>query len=153
MCFENKYPTSLSFRPTRYGSWNKLFQPCVDWIRDEMAEVAWKFREVSSSKHTKCCRDKYNLIFPLLRFGALIILLRKTFRYAVNDLVLDWSKNWQVKSRVLMNFIFWLNTKFSRDLFVTSWACTIGIWSTLTQLNLIRQIYALCYNLFWWLFL
>ena len=82
-----------------------------------MAEVAWKFREVSSSKHTKCCRDKYNLIFPLLRFGALIILLRKTFRYAVNDLVLDWSKNWQVKSCVLMNFIFWLNTKFSRDLF------------------------------------
>ena len=100
-----------------------------------MAEVAWKFREVSSSKHTKCCLDKYNLIFPLLRFGALIILLRKTFRYAVNDLVLDWSKNWQVKSRVLMNFIFWLNTKFSRDLFVTSWACTIGIWSKLTYLD------------------
>ena len=27
-----------------------------------------------------------------------------------------------------------------------SWACTIRIWSTLTQLNLIKQIYALCYN-------
>ena len=26
-----------------------------------MAEVAWKFREFSSSKHTKCCLDKYNL--------------------------------------------------------------------------------------------
>ena len=51
-----------------------------------------------------------------------------------------------------MNFIFWLNTKFSRDLFVTSWACTIGIWSKLTQLNLMRQIYAICYNNFWWLF-
>ena len=117
-----------------------------------MAEVTWKFREVSSSKHTKCCLDKYNLIFPLLRFGALIILFKENICYAVNDLVLDWSKNWQVKSRVLMNFISWLNTKLSRDLFVTSWACTIGIWSTLTQLNLMRQIYALCYNLFWWLF-
>ena len=42
-----------------------------------MAEVAWKFREVSSSKHTKCCLDKYNLIFPLLRFGALIILFKE----------------------------------------------------------------------------
>ena len=39
----------------------KLFQPCVDRIRDEMTEVAWKFREFSSSKHTKCCLDKYNL--------------------------------------------------------------------------------------------
>ena len=42
-----------------------------------MAEVAWKFREFSSSKHTKCCLDKYNLIFPLLRFGALIILFKE----------------------------------------------------------------------------
>ena len=31
----------------------------------------------------------------------------------------------------------------------TSGACTIGIWSTLAQLNLIRQIYALCYNSYW----
>ena len=29
--------------------------------------------------------------------------------------------------------------------------CTFGIWSTLTQLNLIRQIYYLCYNSYWWL--
>ena len=29
------------------------------------------------------------------------------------------------------------------------WACTIGIWSMLTQLNLIRQIYALCYKSYW----
>ena len=27
-----------------------------------------------------------------------------------------------------------------------SWACTIGIWSTLTQFNFIRQIYSLCHN-------
>ena len=42
-----------------------------------MAEVAWKFREVSSSKHTKCCLDRLNLIFPLLRFDALIILFKE----------------------------------------------------------------------------
>ena len=106
-----------------------------------------------------------------------------------------------------MNFIFWLSTKFWRDLFadvmsmhnrnrkhtrafeidktnllamlkltigsyvsvrslrykargkfgehergkclLTSGACTIGIWSTLAQLNLIRQIYVLCYNSYW----
>ena len=42
-----------------------------------MAEVAWKFREFLSSKHTKCCLDKYNLILPLLRFGALIILFKE----------------------------------------------------------------------------
>ena len=29
-----------------------------------------------------------------------------------------------------------------------SWTCTIGIWSTLAQLNLIIQIYWLCYNAF-----
>ena len=32
---------------------------------------------------------------------------------------------------------------------LTSWACTIGIWSTLVQLNLIRQIYQLCYKISW----
>ena len=32
---------------------------------------------------------------------------------------------------------------------LTSGACTIGIWSTLAQLNLIRQIYGLCYNSYW----
>ena len=32
---------------------------------------------------------------------------------------------------------------------LTSWACTIGIWSTLVQLNLITQIYWLCYKPFW----
>ena len=41
----------------------------------------------------------------------------KYFATAVSDLVLDWPKNWQVNSCVWMNFIFWLNTKFSRDSF------------------------------------
>ena len=30
---------------------------------------------------------------------------------------------------------------FSRICLLTSWACTLGIWSTLVQLNLITQIY------------
>ena len=36
---------------------------------------------------------------------------------------------------------------FSRGIcLLTSWAYTIGIWSTLAQLNLITQMYWLCYN-------
>ena len=36
---------------------------------------------------------------------------------------------------------------FSRGIcLLTSWAYTIGIWSTLAQLNLIRRIYYLCYK-------
>ena len=39
---------------------------------------------------------------------------------------------------------------FSRGIcFLTSWACTIGIWSAFTQLNLIRQIYSPFYNITW----
>ena len=38
---------------------------------------------------------------------------------------------------------------FSRGIcLLTSWASTIGIWSTLAQLNSIRQIYQLCYKFF-----
>ena len=41
---------------------------------------------------------------------------------------------------------------FSRGIcLLTSWACTIGIWSTLAQLNLIWQIYKLCYKPDWYL--
>ena len=40
------------------------------------------------------------LIFPLLRFSALIILFQENISLRCNDLVLDWSKNWQVNSCV-----------------------------------------------------
>ena len=42
-------------------------------------------------------------------------------------------------------FSDWIQNSWGNCL-LTSWVCTIGIWSTLTQLNLIRQIYALCYK-------
>ena len=45
-------------------------------------------------------------------------------------------------------FCDWIQNSWGNCL-LTSWACTIGIWSMLTQLNLIRQIYALCYKSYW----
>ena len=39
---------------------------------------------------------------------------------------------------------------FSRDLFADVMSVHKGIWSTLGQLNLIRQIYWLCYKNIWW---
>ena len=36
---------------------------------------------------------------------------------------------------------------------LTTWACTIIIWSTLAQLNLIKKIYWLCYNIIWFSFI
>ena len=45
-------------------------------------------------------------------------------------------------------FSDWIQNSWGSCL-LTSWACTIGIWNMLTQLNLIRQIYALCYKSYW----
>ena len=45
-------------------------------------------------------------------------------------------------------FCDWIQNSWG-NCWLTSWACTIGIWSMLTQLNLIRQIYALCYKSYW----
>ena len=89
----------------------------------------------------------YNIFNPMvLNVIKGFISFRKTFCYAVNDLVSMFSLNCCLK--VLTSFLVvkshskksWRKFFFSRDCLLTSWACTIGIWSTLTQLNLIRQI-------------
>ena len=92
------------------------------------------------------------LIFPLLRLSALIILFKENISSSLTGSQLSVIslnchrslnqflvvKSQSKKSR--RNF-------FSRGICLRmSWACTIGIWGTLTQWNLFKQIYALCYN-------
>ena len=57
-----------------------------------------------------------------------------------------WTHRWRMNQLFYNIFNPMENFFFSRDLFATSWACTIGIWSTLAQLNLITQIYKLCFK-------
>ena len=60
-----------------------------------------------------------------------------------------WTHSWRM-NQLFYNIFNPMENFFSRGIcFLTSRACTIGIWSTLAKLNLIRQIYKLCYNLCW----
>ena len=64
--------------------------------------------------------------------------------------------NWFIRERAFIEIwstreVWGARKFFSRGIcLLTSWACTIGIWSTLAQLNLIGQIYQLCYNIRWY---
>ena len=52
-----------------------------------------------------------------------------------------WTYSWRM-NQLFYNIVNPMENFFSRGIcLLTSWACTIGIWSTLAQLNLITQIY------------
>ena len=52
-----------------------------------------------------------------------------------------WTHSWRM-NQLFYNIFNQMEKFFSRGIcLLTSWACTIGIRSTLAQLNLIRQIY------------
>ena len=52
-----------------------------------------------------------------------------------------WTHSWRM-NQLFYNIFDPLENLFSRGIcLLTSWACTIGIWSTFSRLNLITQIY------------
>ena len=62
-----------------------------------------------------------------------------------------WTHSWRM-NQLFDNIFNPMENLFSRGIcLLTSWACTIGIWSTLAQLNLMWQIYQLCYKPDWYL--
>ena len=60
-----------------------------------------------------------------------------------------WMHSWHMNQLFYNIFNLMENFFFQGICLLMSWACTIGIWSTLAQLNLITQIYWLCYKPFW----
>ena len=106
-----------------------------------MAEVAWKFREASS----ECCLDKYNLIFPLLRFGALIILFKENISLRCKRSCLRLVKKLTGEITRVNELYFLIEYKI-----IEGFVCDVMSVHNrnMKQLNLIRQIYTLCYNLF-----
>ena len=60
-----------------------------------------------------------------------------------------WTHRWRM-NQLFYNIFNPVGNFFSRDLFADVMSVHKGIWSTLGQLNLIRQIYWLCYKNIWW---
>ena len=96
-------------------------------------------------KHTKTLTRKYNIVIQ--KFFLLSPFFPNTMRHLrfFFDFVnWWWTHRWRINQ--LFYNIFNPMEIFFLEGFVC-WACTIGIWSTLAQLNLSRQIYKLCYKL------
>ena len=94
------------------------------------------------------------LLLPPSRFSALIILFQENISLRCKRSCLRLVKKLTGEFMRVNELYFLIEYKIilpkrkTKMLFhwLTSWACTIGIWSTLTQLNLNRQSYYLCHK-------
>ena len=82
------------------------------------------------------------LRFPLLCFSTLIILFQENILLRCKRSCLRLVKKLTGEFMRVNELYFLIEYKILWGIcLLTSWACTIGIWSKLMQLNLIRQIY------------
>ena len=101
------------------------------FIRQRAFIEIWSTREVWRARNIRS-REQLSLLECSLNFPSASYLNERIADVGTNCFI-TFSTRRKIFSRGICS--------------VTSWACTIGIWSTLAHLNLIRQIYKLCYNM------